>query len=314
MSTSSCLISICIPAYKRPANIDRLLRSISIQTFKDYEIIITDDSPDDSLQAVLQKYGQLPIVYYKNEKALGTPVNWNHAISLAKGEWIKLMHDDDWFAAENSLELFAEATKKGKRFIVSRYVNVFESGKKEQPPFPENWKNKIIENPGTLLAINVIGPPSVTLVHSSIGEQYDSFMKWRVDIDFYIRVLQQEKAFHLIEKSLINVGVSETQVTNYCINEPRVELPEGLLLLYKYGVTPLKNLLVYDAWWRILRNVGVRSVEQLESYTPYSTWPEVILRMVRQQSKIPAALLRFGPFSKMAMALSYLSNKKYLER
>src|SRR4029078_9381712 len=166
-----CLISICIPAYKRPANIDRLLHSISIQTFTDYEIIITDDSPDDSLQAVLQKHRQLPIAYYKNENPLGTPVNWNHGISLAKGEWIKIMHDDDWFASENSLEVFAEATKKGKRFIVSRYFNVFESGKKETPAFPEHWKSRIVQEPMTLLSTNVIGPPSVTLIHSSIKEQ-----------------------------------------------------------------------------------------------------------------------------------------------
>jgi glycosyltransferase involved in cell wall biosynthesis len=314
MSELPRLISICIPAYKRPANIDRLLHSISSQTFKDFEIVITDDSPDDSLRAVLQKYGQLPIVYYKNENSLGTPVNWNYGISLAKGEWIKIMHDDDWFAGEDSLQTFADATQKGKRFIVSRYYNVFESGKKEEPAFPQSWKTRIIQQPMTLLSTNVIGPPSVTLIHSSIKEQYDTFMKWRVDIDFYVRILLQEKEFELIDKPLVCVGVSESQVTNYCINEPEVELPEGVLLLHKYGVTPLKNILVYDAWWRILRNVNVRSIPQLESYTPYTTWPKVLLRMVRQQSRIPALLLKWGPFSKLAMAVSYLFNQKYLSR
>ena len=314
MSEWPCLISICIPAYKRPINIDRLLHSISIQTFTDYEIIITDDSPDDSLQPVLQKYGQLPIVYYKNENGLGTPVNWKYGISLAKGEWIKIMHDDDWFAGEDSLKIFAEATKKGKRFIVCRYFNVFESGKKEAPAFPESWKSMIVQEPMTLLSTNVVGPPSVTLVHSSIKEQYDTFMKWRVDIDFYVRILSTEKAFELIDQSLVCVGVSETQVTNYCINEPEVELPEGVLLLHKYGVAPLKNIRVYDAWWRILRNVNIRSIEQLESYTPYTTWPKAVQRMVQQQSRIPASLLKLGPFSKLAMALSYLFNQKYLSR
>jgi glycosyltransferase involved in cell wall biosynthesis len=313
MSKSPHLISICIPAYKRPANIERLLYSISIQTFKDYEIIISDDSPDDSLQAVLQKYGQLPIVYYKNGKSLGTPANWNYGISLAKGEWIKIMHDDDWFASEKSLQGFADETKKGSRFIVCRYFNVFESGEKEQPAFPEVWKNKIIRQPMTLLARNVIGPPSVTLVHSSVKEQYDIGMKWRVDMDYYVRILSEQKSFGLIDEPLINVGIGESQVTNYCIDQPEVELPEGLLLLYKYGIRPLNNILVYDAWWRILRNVNIRKAEQLKSYTPNKEWPEAILKIVNHQSIIAPSLLRFGPFSKLAMTLSYLLNQRYLK-
>ncbi|HVG40418.1 MAG TPA: glycosyltransferase family 2 protein, partial [Chitinophagaceae bacterium] len=119
MSNFNNIISICIPAYKRPENIARLLQSISIQTCKNYEIIITDDSPDDSLIKVLQKYSHLPIQYYKNETALGTPANWNYGISKASGEWIKLMHDDDWFSSEKSLQHFADHTADKKKFIFS---------------------------------------------------------------------------------------------------------------------------------------------------------------------------------------------------
>jgi glycosyltransferase involved in cell wall biosynthesis len=306
------LISICIPAYKRPSNIDRLLQSVSIQTFKNFEVVITDDSPDDQLQPVIQKYGQLNIRYYKNEKALGTPANWNHGIALARGQWIKIMHDDDWFVDENSLAIFAKATSAGKRFIVSRYYNVFDSGKKDQPPFPNNWKPKIVDQPMLLLVTNVIGPPSVTLIHNSIKERYDTQMKWRVDIDYYVQLLLKEKAFELIDTPLVNVGISESQVTNYCINEPEVELPEGILLLNKYGVSPLKNIMVYDAWWRIFRNTNIRSVEQLNSYTPGQQWPPVILQMIKHQSKVPSSLLKTGAASKAFMSLSFLANQKLL--
>jgi len=306
-------ISICIPAYKRPENIDRLLSSIQRQTFKDYEIVITDDSGDNSLNDVLEKYQALPINYFRNEKPLGTPANWNHGISLAKGEWIKIMHDDDWFVDDDCLGFFAEATSLNKKFIVSRYFNVFESGKKEMPSFPQRARSNILKEPMLLLARNVVGPPSVTLIHHTIKERYDTFMKWRVDIDYYIRLLLQEKEFYLIDKPLVNVGISETQVTNSCIDKPEVELPEGLLLLHKYGIGHLRNIRVYDAWWRILRNVHVRSEADLKQQTPYKTWPEGMVMMARNQSKLPVSLLRFGPFSKTAMALSYLSNRKHIK-
>jgi glycosyltransferase involved in cell wall biosynthesis len=305
-------ISICIPAYKRPENLQRLLISIAAQTFKDYEIIITDDSPDDSVKKMVDQFSERPISYFKNEKSLGTPANWNRAISLAKGEWIKLMHDDDWFRTENSLEQFAGKTKEGKNFVFSGFVTVFESGEEKESHFSLMWKKMIVKYPLTLLAQNVIGTPSVTLIHRSFAEPYDERMKWRVDIDYYIRLLAKEKTFALIEEPLVNVGMSEGQVTNYSINRPEFELPEGLLLLQKHGVTPLKQIIVYDAWWRILRNTGTRSKEQLNRYATYGDWPQAIVKMLNHQSKFSRQLLQIGPVSKMIMFFSYLLNRKYL--
>lgn len=305
-------ISICIPSYKRPENIRRLLQSIAVQTFKDYEIVITDDSPDESVKTVVDAYPQLPISYFKNPKALGTPANWNYAISMARGEWIKLMHDDDWFRSKDSLQKFADKTSENKRFVFSGFVTVFESGIERVSKFPFQWEKKIVNHPVSLLAKNVIGTPSVTLVHRSVSEVYDERIKWRVDIDYYMRLLMKEKNFVLIDEPLVNVGMSQGQVTNYSINIPGVELPEGLLLLEKFGLEPLKQVLVYDAWWRILRNTATRRNEQLYEFAPKNRWPEVIIRMVAHQSIIPGKLLRWGLVSKASMFFSYLLNKKYL--
>lgn len=312
VSPAKPFISICVPAYKRPANVIRLLESVRKQSFTDFEVVITDDSPDDSVQNILPGFGDLPVRYHKNIKALGTPANWNSGIEMAQGEWIKIMHDDDWFDGADSLQKFADATAAGKKFIVSRYRNVFENGGDDHPAFPAAWKQKIIDNPLLLLSRNVIGPPSVTLIHSSIKEKYDTAMKWRVDIDFYVRLLKTLKDFTLIDDTLVNVGISSTQVTNGCINMPEVELPEGLLMLQKHGLSPLKNIRVYDAWWRVLRNVGVRKKDHLYVHTPGKQWPELMNRMAEHESKIPAGVLKIGAFSKLAMFFSYLFNKRHI--
>jgi glycosyltransferase involved in cell wall biosynthesis len=309
-------ISICIAAYNRISFLKRLLDSIQRQTFKNFEVIVTDDSPGTEVDELCKQFeSNFKLFYKKNTPALGTPANWNEAIKHANGEWIKLMHDDDWFANENSLELFANATAQNNKFIFSAYHNVFENNSStERKLFPTHWRQRIIKNPVTLLNTNVIGPPSVTLIHRSITEQYDTNMKWRVDIDFYIRLLKNEQTFSYINTPLINVGISDSQVTNSCINQPEVELPEGLLLLIKYGVEPLRNILVYDAWWRIIRNVGVRGRNDLERYTAYQEWPAVIIHMVNQQSKILPSVLKIGVFSKFFMFLSYLANQRYLKQ
>ena len=306
-------ISICIPVYKRAEHVERLLRSIRNQTFKDFEVVVSDDSPDETISSMLKQYGDLRIIYFRNSPSLGTPANWNFAISKASGEWIKLMHDDDWFADQDSLRIFVKATNSGKQFIFSAFTNIFESGEKQQHLFPLAWEKRIIKNPLSLMAKNVIGPPSVTMVHHSIKEQYDIFMKWRVDIDFYIRVLKKERSFSVINKPLINVGIGASQVTNDCFNVAEIELPEALLMLKKYGLRPLESIVVYDAWWRMLRNLEIREKEDLHKHTGNDQWPRVIMNMVSHQSYLPLGLLKIGFFSKPFMFISYLINRKYLK-
>lgn len=309
------IISICIPAYKRVNYLKRLLESTCGQTFKDFEVIVTDDSPDDAVAHLCDAYKErLHLKYYKNNVALGTPANWNEGISRASGEWIKLMHDDDWFVNGNSLQTFYYAAiEPGNKMVCAAYYNVFEpDGRQEMHRSRQVERGRIVKEPLLLLSDNIIGPPSVTMIHKSIKEQYDNNMKWRVDIDFYISLIISEKKIKFIDEVLINVGISESQVTNSCINLPEVELPEGFLLLKKYGVGPLNNIHVYDAWWRILRNVGVRGRKDLERYTPLVKWPVVVLKMLHHQAACPASILKIGVVSKLLMVISYLRNRQFL--
>ena len=181
------------------------------------------------------------------------------------------------------------------------------TNEKQEVFFPSIAKNRIIKAPVSLLSRNIIGPPSVTMVHKTIIEKYDERMKWRVDIDFYIRVLMNEKHYSYINEVLVNVGVSESQVTNFCLNIPAVEIPEGYLLLEKYGIQPLRNILVFDAWWRIIRNLDITKKEQLEAYGQ-KKWPKVILNMVQLQSYFSNRLLKIGVVSKLVMFYAYCIN------
>jgi len=308
-------VSICIPAYKRVSYLKRLLDSLAIQTFRNFEVIITDDSDDLSVKELTHLYeDKFHLYYHKNIRTLGTPANWNSGISLARGEWIKLMHDDDWFTDKESLALFCSYSNKGAKFIFSAYSNFFdgEVEKIEHKYFPASWKDKILKEPNILLAKNVIGPPSVTMLHKSVRLVYDEKLKWRVDMEFYIRVLKQELKFTYIDKLLINVGISESQVTQSCIYEPSVELPEGYILLEKHGVNPLKNIWVYDAWWRLLRNMEIRNYETLQKYVP-KKWPLVIQKMVKDLAAIPPFLLKNGVSSKTLMSISYLKNYSFIK-
>ena len=118
------LISICIPAYERPALLKRLLDSIAKQVFKDFEVIITDDSSTrDNEELLFNTPYKFSIHYQRNTRPLGTPANWLEGIKHASGQWIKIMHDDDWFTNQYALENFAAQLDEGADVLFSGYYS-----------------------------------------------------------------------------------------------------------------------------------------------------------------------------------------------
>lgn len=301
-------ISICIPAYKRIDYLEKLLSSILSQSFKDYEVIITDDSPDSSVSKLIEKYKEkIPVFYQKNPIPLGTPENWNEAIRKAKGDWIKLMHDDDWFADENSLQKFYEATiaHPDCSFFFSAYNNVEEnSGLCKSVRLPLSGQFLLWISPLNLFKKQYIGNPSCTLIKRELNEWYDKDFKWVVDFEFYIRCLKKTKKYFYINNVLINVGISDSQVTNYTFRKPEVEIPENHLMIKKTGASILRNIFVYDYYWRLYRNLHVRSKADIRKYYRGILHP-LLKQMISFQKEIPISVLKTGIFSKMLMSANY---------
>lgn len=303
-------ISICIPAYKRIHFLQRLLDSIAIQTYRNFEVIITDDSPGPEVSELLKNYTQFSLTYHKNTSPLGTPENWNEGIRRASGDWIKLMHDDDWFAGPESLQRFVDAANANRNtsFFFSAYNNVFEvDGQTQTVRASAFRRKKLLANPVTLFSKNIIGPPSVTMYRKDASFTYDKTTKWVVDIDFYMRYIQQHPPVY-IDEPLVNVGINQHQVTQVSFRKPEVEIPENFYLLKKTGAHHLKNLLVYDAWWRLMRNLDVRTEAQVAQAGFTEPVPAPVKKIIRFQQKIPRPILKTGIFSKLFMLASYLFN------
>lgn len=300
------LISICIPAYKNPEFLMRLLNSIHMQRYKDYEVVITDDTPDDSLKPVVDKFKEvLPLNYIKNKVPLGTPENWNFAISEAKGEWIKLMHNDDWFVSEESLYSFAQAAinNPNAELIFSGYFEVQDNNVIQKRYIISNADEVLLRrSPVNLFKENFIGSPSTTLIKNDHKEWYDQKIKWVVDFEYYIRRLK-ESTFVAIKKPLINIGIHSNQVTKSSFRKLEVEIPENLYLLEKLGEDSLRNIFVYDYYWRLFRNLKIRNLKQIKEYYDVNL-PSKICKMLMFQFKIPLSVLYIGAFSKTFMFFS----------
>ena len=134
---SNPLISICIPTYKRTDLLKKLLDSIKIQTFKNFEILVNDNSPDNSVELLVNSYlPGLPVLYKRNEPAVSAGVNCIRVMQRASGDWIKVMHDDDDFATPESLKTFVDAALcSGKDFIFCATTQVWVGSDKKEDDF-----------------------------------------------------------------------------------------------------------------------------------------------------------------------------------
>ncbi len=105
------LVSICIPTFNRPDFLSRAVRSCLAQTYKTFEIIITDNSDGNASGDMIAKLNDPRIAYHKNEENIGGVRNLLKVMSLAKGTYITLLMDDDLLKPD-ALELMVKAFEK----------------------------------------------------------------------------------------------------------------------------------------------------------------------------------------------------------
>jgi hypothetical protein len=170
-------------------------------------------------------------------------------------------------------------------------------------------KYLLSKSPLNLFKKNFIGHPSTTLIENNISDWYDIRYKWVVDIEFYIRYLSATNSFHFIPEPLVNIGISNLQVTVSAFRNPAIEVPENILLLKEITAKALNNIFVYDYYWRFIRNLSVRNISVVREYYSESEIPIILERMIQQQNYIPIRLTHFGVISKVTMLITYLANR-----
>jgi glycosyltransferase involved in cell wall biosynthesis len=87
-------ISFIIPVFNRPAEIEELLSSLSIQTRKVFEVIVVEDGSTLSSEPVVEKYrDRLPITYFNKENS-GPGLSRNYGCERAKGQYLIFLDSD----------------------------------------------------------------------------------------------------------------------------------------------------------------------------------------------------------------------------
>lgn len=178
-------ISICVPIHDMQNGayfLWRLVNSLTEQSFKDWELIVT-------------KEGKMA-------------ENTNAAIARAKGELIKILYLDDYFAHPNSLQDIVDAFNQDTQWLITGV---------DTNPNPQ-WTDDIATGN------NKLGSPSALTIrnHHNFNQYFDESLSWVLDCDYYKRMYDFEGEPVILNGINVIIGQGEHQMTHILTNEAKL--------------------------------------------------------------------------------------------
>jgi glycosyltransferase involved in cell wall biosynthesis len=113
-------ISIGIPVYNGDNYLEEAIQSLLAQTYRDFEVIITDNASTDRTQEICRKYEKTDqrIRYYRSETNVGCTANFNLVFKYAQGKYFKWAPHDDLYAP-TFLEKLVEVLEQNPDVVLS---------------------------------------------------------------------------------------------------------------------------------------------------------------------------------------------------
>jgi len=208
-------ISICIPTWEQYGRGFEFLKNnfeqILKQTYKNFNVIISDHSKDDNIESLCEQYSsQIDIKYFKNENHLGNgPANTNNAIINADGDIIKIIFQDDFLYQDNSLELIIkEFENKDCNWLVSGCNHTHDDGKSFSNFMVPYWNDKIAT--GT----NTISSPSVLSFRNDNPCLFDEELTMLMDCEMYYQLYIRYGLPKIITDCLVTNRLHQHQISS----------------------------------------------------------------------------------------------------
>lgn len=96
--------SIIIPLYNRPQEIKELLETLTVQTYKQFEVLVIEDGSVNDAEEIVKSFAdQLDVSYFKKQNE-GQGFTRNYGFERAKGDYF-IIFDSDCLIPENYLQI-----------------------------------------------------------------------------------------------------------------------------------------------------------------------------------------------------------------
>ncbi|OYX85747.1 MAG: hypothetical protein B7Y83_03695 [Flavobacteriales bacterium 32-34-25] len=231
------LVSICIPTYNGEKFIEQALQSAINQTYKNIEMIISDDNSVDNTLAIVKETlinSSIPF-YIFNHEPKGIGANWNNCIEKANGVYIKFLFQDDLLqfdCIEKMIELALSDNNIG--LIYCKRTILYDRNNADHTKWIRycgtlhtKW-HKIKVQQGVLEGkkylsdlylmngpLNKIGEPTAVLIRKDCFDRvgyFDESLKQTLDIEYWYRLMKYYKV-GFIDEELVSFRLHDEQAT-----------------------------------------------------------------------------------------------------
>ena len=209
------LVTVIIPTFNRPKYFEMALCSAIAQTYRNIEVVVSDNSTNDDTEKLMQKYlANDPRIKYFHHKNFNADDNWNWARSYdnPNAEYVNWLMDDDLFYPRK-LEVMIEVYRNNPdvSLVASRRDPIKANNEVMKIPmktFFDKTSRVYGKFAGLMLFLqdNYIGEPTTALIRKKFLRDND--LCWfedekgffpLVDVSTWLQLLTQGNLFWIDE-------------------------------------------------------------------------------------------------------------------
>ena len=208
-------VSICIPTWEQYGKgVEFLMKNfeqISYQTYKNFNLIISDHSIDDKIKLLCDEYSNyFEIKYLKNDRSLGNgPANTNNCILNSDGDIIKIIFQDDFLFNTKALELIVKEFENSEcEWLVNGCNHTYDDGRTFTNFMIPCWNNDIVKG------VNTISSPSVLSFRNENPCLFDEKLTMLMDCEMYYQLYIRYGLPKIITDCLVTNRLHPNQISS----------------------------------------------------------------------------------------------------
>lgn len=207
------ILSVILPVHNTALYLEKCIKSILSQTFKDFELIIIDDGSQDNSPNIIKEFCKLDDrvrAFFQSNQ--GVSMARNLGIAEAKGEYITFVDSDDWINIDMYKNMIEKAIDNYDMIFCGYIREYLNKSEKEELLFENNTRlcnNDIFDQFILNLISNdrgnvIMGSTCRCIFKKSIildnHIRFDNHVTYAEDLLFCIRYLLRCKKIYILSQ------------------------------------------------------------------------------------------------------------------